>query len=216
MWTTLSSHLSSGASCTTPSQTFEMNKRRMEMEHVSWIAGPILEILGWIQCPSPADVEAEGVLGLLIDRIMDLYSLSTWKTKVHISALAVKIWNFVAFKATKQQNSCTTWSHTNTPAPLKVSTPENHSSPSDPSCNTPQYCTTLQHIAAGPQSITPPLATQQHTATHRNTLQHVTTLLEAGQCQTFRPYDMVCQPCENHTAIHCYTMLHTATHCSAA
>jgi len=77
MWTTLSSHLSLGASCTTPSQTFEMNKRRMEMEHVSWIAGPILEILGWIQCPSPADVEAEGVLGLLIDRIMDLYSLST-------------------------------------------------------------------------------------------------------------------------------------------
>jgi len=45
MWTTLSSHLSSGAACATPSQTFEMNKRRMEMEDVSWIAGPVFEIL---------------------------------------------------------------------------------------------------------------------------------------------------------------------------
>jgi len=120
---------------------------------------------------------------------------------------------FQSNKATKFLYYMVSHKHSSTPQSEHAG---KHSSPSDPSCNTPQYCTTLQHIAAGPQSITPPLATQQHTATHRNTLQHVTTLLEAGQCQTFRPYDMVCQPCENHTAIHCYTMLHTATHCSAA
>jgi len=100
-----------------------MNKRRMEMEDVSWIAGPVFEILGWIQCPSPADVEAEGVLRLSIDRIMDLHSLSTCKIKVRVSALAVKIWNCVAFKATKQQNSCAAWSHTNTLVPVGLPCP---------------------------------------------------------------------------------------------